>query len=73
VTEGFVMVVAKWEFQALANMLVATHGLEAESEARNRLKLAESNGNSGESVVWSEVLDRLPELIEKYKGQHNQI
>lgn len=60
------MVVAKWEFNALANMLVATHGLDAEAEATERMENARAAGDNGEAMVWSEVLDRLPELLKEY-------
>lgn len=57
------MVVAKWEFRALANMLLATHGADAEQVAKARMERASAEGDRGEAVVWSEVLDRLPELM----------
>lgn len=60
------MVVANWEFNALANMLVATHGLDAIAEATERMDNAKSRGASGEAVVWSAALDRLPALLKDY-------
>jgi len=59
------MTVAKWEFWTLANTLVATHGLEAEAEAVERLQRAIANRDSGQSVVWQEVLDRIPGILKE--------
>ena len=57
------MTVAKWEFWTLANMMVSTHGLEAEAAAVERLQDAMERNHSGDILVWREVLKRLPEII----------
>ncbi len=52
--------VARWEFRALAIMLVATHGDLAQQYAEQQLADAERNGHAGERVTWREVLAQLP-------------
>jgi hypothetical protein len=53
------MPVAAWEFYALAVMLVASHGDEAEAEAARRFEAAEAANDRGQMVVWTEVTGRL--------------
>jgi hypothetical protein len=56
------MTVAPWEFWSLANLLISTHGDEAEMEAARRLAAAENEGDSGQKVVWYEVTRKLVEI-----------
>lgn len=53
------MPVASWEFKALAIMLIATHGDDAEAHAASRLADAEANNDRGEMVVWTDVIGKL--------------
>ena len=57
------MTVAKWEFWSLANMMVSTHGVEAEAAVVERLHDALERGHSGDILVWREVIKRLPEIL----------
>lgn len=56
------MTVASWEFWSLANMLVTTHGDDAEEEAARRLCEAEAQNDSGQKVVWTEVGRKIAEI-----------
>lgn len=47
--------VAAWEFYALAVMLVASHGDEAEAEAARRFDEARAADDRGQMVVWTAV------------------
>lgn len=55
------MTVARWEFWSLANMVVSAHGSEAEAHAEQRLAEATRHGDTGQTVVWTEVLAILRE------------
>jgi hypothetical protein len=57
--------VAKWEFYTLANMLLSTHGDEAEAEAARGLHRAEELNDRGQIVVWIEVGKLLPGMREE--------
>lgn len=53
------MPVASWEFKAVAIMLIATHGDDAESHAAAKLAAAKENDDRGEMVVWNDVIEKL--------------
>jgi hypothetical protein len=59
---GGTVIVASWEFHALAVMHLAKYGDEAEAEAARRLHRAEELQDRGEMVVWREVGARLPKI-----------
>ncbi|WP_034160936.1 hypothetical protein [Sphingomonas sp. ERG5] len=59
------MTVASWEFNALAIMLIETHGTDAETEAARRLEAATERDDRGQMVVWREVVKRLPDMKAK--------
>ncbi len=56
------MTVASWEFWSLANMLITTHGDDAENEAARQLHVAEEQNDQGQKVVWTEVIKKLGQL-----------
>lgn len=53
------MTVAPWEFWSLATILIGTHGEQAEEEAAARLRKAEADNDTGQKVVWTEVIRKL--------------
>lgn len=64
------MTVAKWEFRSLAIMMVASYGIEAEAEVVERLERAIAEKDSGQSVVWQEVLSLIPEIVAAGKARN---
>lgn len=54
--------VASWEFWSVANMLISTHGADAESVAQSRLKEAQSTGSSGDVVTWKAIIKKIDEI-----------
>lgn len=56
------MPVARWEFWSLATILIGTHGEDAEDHAECRFEEALASGDSGEAVVWREVVEVLPRV-----------
>ena len=63
------MTVAKWELWSLANMLISTHGDEAEFVAADRLETALAKDDSGEILVWREVVKKIPEIRAEIAGK----
>lgn len=63
------MTVKPWEIWSLCQMLITTHGAQAENHAHAKMAEAETAGNSGERLVWKMVIDKLPscrsELVSK--------
>lgn len=59
------MTVRAWEIWTLCQMLITTHGENAEAHAREKMDEAASQNKSGERLVWQMVIDRLPELRTK--------
>ncbi|MDB5715211.1 MAG: hypothetical protein JWO15_2608 [Sphingomonadales bacterium] len=57
------MVVAKWEFRSLANMMISTHGDRVKAAVAIRLAEAEVSGHAGDIIVWNEVAKILPDII----------
>lgn len=55
------MTVKPWEIWTLCQMLITTHGDEAETHARAKMNEADSDNKSGERLVWKMVIDRMPE------------
>lgn len=60
-------VIAKWELWTVANMLISTHGDEAEAHAQAKLADAEEMGDEGGLIVWSGVITQL-RVIRKGEG-----
>lgn len=58
-------VIATWELWSVAQMLVATHGDEAESLAQAKLAEAKGQGDEADEIVWSGVITQLKRLREK--------
>lgn len=56
------MTVAPWEFWSLARILIGTHGYQAEEEAPERLRIAEAADDTGQKVVWTEVIRKLKDI-----------
>lgn len=57
-----IMTVAPWEFWSLATILIGTHGDQAEEEAAERLRVAEARDDTGQKVVWTEVIRKLKDI-----------
>ncbi|WP_426265223.1 hypothetical protein [Sphingomonas sp. PWP1-2] len=57
-----IMTVAPWEFWSLATILIGTHGDQAEEEAAERLRVAEAEDDTGQKVVWTEVIRKLKDI-----------
>lgn len=56
------MTVRAWEVWTLCQMLISTHGENAEAHAQEKMEEADSQNRSGERLVWQMVIDRLIEL-----------
>lgn len=61
--------VARFEFYALASMHVTKYGDDAEAEAARRLHRAEELRDSGEIVMWREVVDMIPRVRADRQGE----
>lgn len=57
--------IGTWELWTVAQMLVATHGDEAESHAQAKLAEAKGQGDEAEEIVWSGVISQLARIREK--------
>ena len=55
------MTVRPWEIWSLCQMLITSHGEQAEAHARSKMDEANTEGKSGERIVWQMVLRRLPD------------
>jgi hypothetical protein len=51
--------IATWELWTVANMLVTTHGDEAEAHAQAQLAEAMDNSDEAGEIVWSGVITQL--------------
>ena len=56
------MTVAAWEFWSVANMLISSHGDDAEAVASDNLARSLEAGDSGEIIVWKEVGAKIGEI-----------
>jgi hypothetical protein len=58
-------VIAKWELWSVAQMLVATHGDDAENHAQAKLAEAKDLSDEADQIVWSGVIAQLKRLREE--------
>lgn len=56
------MSVAPWEYWAVANMLISTHGEAAEEKAQLKITDALENNDRAEVVVWTAILSKIDEI-----------
>ena len=54
--------IATWELWTVAQMLVSTHGANAEAHCQAKLADAVATGNEAEELVWSGVITQLRRL-----------
>ena len=57
-------VIATWELWTVAQMLVATHGDDAETHAQTKLADAKEQGDEAGEIVWSGVITQLGRMRE---------
>ena len=55
-------VIAKWELWTVANMLISTHGDDAEAHAVAKLAEAEAAKDEGGEIVWRGVITQLERI-----------
>ena len=55
-------VIATWELWSVAQMLVATHGDDAEAHAEDKLADALERGHEGDEIVWRGVITQLARI-----------
>ena len=51
--------IATWELWAAANMLISTHGTEAEQHAQDQLAEAIAQQDEGGEIVWRGIITQL--------------
>ena len=56
--------IATWELWTVAQMLVSTHGDDAESHARSKLAEATDQADEAAEIVWSGVITQLRSIRE---------
>jgi hypothetical protein len=56
------MTIAAWEYWAVANMLITTHGDAAEEKAQFRIAEARESANPAETLVWTAILDKIAQI-----------
>jgi len=54
--------IATWELWTVAQMLVSTHGANAEAHSQAKLADAVATGNEADELVWSGVITQLRHL-----------
>ena len=53
------MSVAPWEYWTVANMLISTHGDDAEEKAQFRITEARENNDEAGAIVWTAILTKI--------------
>lgn len=56
------MIVHPWEYWSVAQMLIATHGVDAETVVSKHLDDAEANGCANDAIVWGEIRKKLASI-----------
>jgi hypothetical protein len=56
------MSVAPWEYWPVANMLISTHGDDAEEKAQLKVTEALENNNQSAVTVWTAILAKIDEI-----------
>ncbi len=59
------MAVAPWEYWAVANMLISTHGHAAEEKAELKITEARENHDQAALIVWTAILTKIGEIRSK--------
>lgn len=54
--------IATWELWSVANMLISTHGDDAEPHAQQKLSQALAENDEGGEIVWIGVLTQLRKI-----------
>lgn len=56
------MTVAPWEYWSVAQMLISTHGPDAETIVAIKLDEAEAGDHSGDMIVWREIAHKIAKI-----------
>jgi hypothetical protein len=54
--------IATWELWSVANMLISTHGDDAETHAQGKLTEALDQGDEGGQIVWTGIITQLSRI-----------
>jgi hypothetical protein len=57
-------IVSKWELWTVAQMLVSTHGDEAEAHAQTQLAEARATDDEAGEIIWTGVITQLKGIRE---------